>query len=268
MKNKIKIFLVIFLVSKIAIAEIREAPNMASALEGADNTTLVILDLDNTTMMPPQTLGGEEWFDYFVEKRMSEYKKLGMSEAQAKEKAIDKGLVEWNQFHKNARVIPVESETPKLISEIQAKGALTMALTARPFELGESTVSQLKSIGIELQKSTVSTKMIKVPGKNKATFYKGALLVGPKNNKGEVLAQFLKLISFKPKKIIFVDNKKHHVENVEKALADSKISYFGRRYGASDKKISSMNKDVLEIQHKYFFGEVLSDQEAKKLLDK
>jgi hypothetical protein len=266
MKIIFSLMFIYLLVPNFSSAEIREAATMENALEGAEAGTLVILDLDNTTMMPPQTLGGEEWYDYFVEKRTNEYKAQGIDAAKAKERAIDQGLLEWNQFHKNAKVVPVESDTPKLIAEIQSRGVMTMALTARPLDLAKSTIAQLKSIGIELQKNTVSKKEIKVPGKNVSKFVDGALLVGPKNNKGEVLIKFLKQLKLRPSKIIFVDNKQHHVDNVGKALEELKIPYFGRRHSAADDKIKSMDKDIVELQHKYFFGTPLSDRDAKKLL--
>jgi hypothetical protein len=250
----------------LAQAEVREALTMQEALKGADKDTLVIFDLDNTVMMPPQTLGGEEWFDYFVKLRIEEFQKNGHSAEQSKDKAIEQGANEWVKFHLNARVVPVEKETPSLINDLQNRGIQTMALTARPTELKDSTASQLKSIGIEFSKKSATDKNIKLSGKHPAEFYKGALLVGPKNNKGELLVAFLKQLSVKPKKIIFVDNKIHHVENVEKALASLNIAYFGRRHAAADQKINSMDKELVKIQHKYFFGEVLSDREAKKLL--
>lgn len=90
-------------------------------------------------------------------------------------------------------------------------------------------------------------------------------LVGPKNNKGEVLVKFLKQLGLKPKKIFFIDNKLHHVENVGKALAPTNITYFGRRHGAADAKISSMDKEIVEIQHRYFFGDILSNEQANTL---
>lgn len=266
MKNKLFLCLFFVLAPLFAFAEVRQAPTMESALEGAEKGTLVIFDLDNTVMMPPQTLGGEEWYDYFVEKRTEEFVSQGLNASEAKNKAVDQGLKEWSQFHKNAKVTPVEKQTPQLISDIQGKGVITMALTARPIDLADSTINQLKSIGIDFSQHSISNRTVSVPGENIAKFYKGALLVGPKNNKGTVLVKFLKMIKAKPVKIIFVDNKQHHVDNVEKALADLKIPYFGRRHGAADKKISAMNKQIVEVQHRYFFGDVLSDDEARKLI--
>jgi hypothetical protein len=260
------VLIMIFLASFQTFAEVREAPTMARALEGVDQDTLVIFDLDNTVMTPPQSLGGEEWYDYFVAKRTEEFKAQGLNEREAKEKAIDKGLKEWNQFHQNAKVIPVEIDTPSLINTIQLRGIQTMALTARPDSLGEATVTQLKSIGITMDKNPIVREDLTIDGTNPSKFYKGILLVGPKNNKGEVLAKFLQQLQLHPKKIIFVDNKQHHVIDVEKALVEMKTSYFGRRYGAADQKIACMNKQVVEIQHRYFFGDVLSNADAEKLL--
>jgi len=254
-----------FFVSSFTAANIQNVQTMAEALSGVDSDILVIFDLDNTVMMPPQSLGGEEWYDYFVEKRTKENETKGISFAKAKEMAIDQGLKEWNQFHTTAKVIPVEEETPTLITKIQSMGAKTMALTARPIELANATVFQLNSIGIDFNKRTVTSALVRVPGKNVSQFKSGALLVGPKNNKGKILVKFLKQLQLKPKKNYFIDNKLHHVENVAKALEPTKVLYFGRRHGAADRKIEAMDKDVVEIQHQYFFGEVLSNAQAQLL---
>ena len=264
LKNAIPIFIT-FLIGLSVHADIQNVATMNEALAGVDSDTLVIFDLDNTVMMPPQSLGGEEWYDYFVEKRTRENISKGMPVSQAKDQAINQGLLEWNQFHSKAKVVPVETETPNLISEIQKKGTKTMALTARPLELADATVAQLKSIGIDFSKNSVSSKIIQVPGKNISQFKNGALLVGPKNNKGEVLVKFLKQLKLNPKKIYFIDNKLHHVENVGKALEPTKVSYFGRRHSAADHKIESMDKEVVEIQHRYFFGDVLTNKQAEIL---
>lgn len=58
----------------------------------------------------------------------------------------------------------------------------------------------------------------------------------------------------------------HQVENVERALTSTNISFFGSRHGAADHKIASIDKKIVEIQRKYFFGGVLSNGDAKKLL--
>ena len=76
----------------LAFADVREAPTMADALSDVDADSLVIFDLDNTVMMPPQSLGGEEWYDYFVEKRTKEQVAAGIPPAKAKENSIDQGL--------------------------------------------------------------------------------------------------------------------------------------------------------------------------------
>jgi hypothetical protein len=61
---------------------------MADAIKEFNSDTLVIFDLDNTVMMPAQTLGGEEWYDYLVTRYSDELKKRGESDAAAKSKAI------------------------------------------------------------------------------------------------------------------------------------------------------------------------------------
>ena len=247
-------------------AEIREAPTMKDALEGAEEGTLVAFDLDNTVLMTPQTIGNEEWFDYWLDKTIKENFQKGMPEKDAITEGVKDAVGKWVAFHKTAKtVLPVESDTAKLIAETQAKGAWTIALTGRSDDLLEGTKDELKSIGIDLNLKSPYKKKVAILKKGMKTSYQDGLLMAGAFTKGEAIIQFLEKSKIKPKKIIFIDNKQKHLDIVSKALEPMKIPFFGRRHSFADAKIAAMDKTVADIQTKYFFGEPLSNEDAKKL---
>lgn len=260
------LILPILVFSAHGLTDIKQAPTMAEALKDADHETMVFFDLDNTVFMPPQSLGGEEWFDYFVEKRSKEFKALGMNEKDAIEKAVKMGVADFTRLHQNGTpVIPVDEDTPKLINDLQAKGISTVALTARNLELLSGTRKELEQIHVFFERTAPKKSPLKLKLKNPALYSQGMIFVGG-NKKGETLVAFLKQLRLKPKKILFVDNKLHHIENVGKALQEFGVDYLGRRHGKADQKIESMDKKGVEIQHRYYFGEILNNEQAKALV--
>ena len=51
--------------------EIHEIDEMIEVFKYVDNETLVLMDLDNTTMQPIQYLGSDEWFEHQIHMRVA-----------------------------------------------------------------------------------------------------------------------------------------------------------------------------------------------------
>lgn len=261
--KKIACFILLLTLPCCVNAKVIEVSELASVFSSVDKNTLLVFDLDNTIIMPAQTLGGEEWYDYLVEKYRQEY--ADQKEPEAETKAIDRAVLDWNAVHETTAVVPVKEEIPPLIARQQEKGAITVGLTARSLELSGATRRQLLSVGIDFNKAAALQKSPALQElKDNGEFDNGVLFAG-KNTKGEVLLEFLRITKLQPGKIIFVDNKRHHLENVEKALADMPTDYTGCRYGATDAKIAAFNKDIAAVQYRYF-KKILSDKAAEILL--
>jgi phosphoserine phosphatase len=239
------LFLLLFTLSQ---AKITEVPSMKEALTTVDKDTLVFFDLDNTVIMPVQTLGGEEWFDHI-----------------AKKTSVDNAVKEWNDIQALTESRAVEKDTAELISNIQKLGAKTIGLTGRDYTISALTQKQLQSIGVDFTAASVTPKVITIKGNGLSRHENGVIFVGAKNNKGKVLATFLETLKLQPKKIVFVDNKRHHLEDVEKALQNKKVDYLGCRHGAADQKIAAFNGEIADIQYQHA-KKILTDKEAQVLL--
>lgn len=249
-----------------ADAAIQDTRSIREIVPKIDSETLWIFDLDNTVVMPAQTLGGEEWFDYQVEQLARRLEAEGKPKAEAKEQALKTAVAEWNRIQSVTDVVPVETDAPGAIRLAQDRGTKVMALTAREADLSEITDRQLRAIGIDLSRNLVHSKALSIRMKQATANYdNGVLYVGSKNNKGEVLIEFLKRTGLRPKRIAFVDNKLKHVENVGRALAGSNIVYLGFRHGPADAKIAAFDGELADFQYECF-RRILNDSNARKMM--
>lgn len=215
-------------IAQVASAQIVEISQMNDILPSIDSETWVVFDLDNTVMEPAQTLGTDQWYDYMV-------KKLGSDEP---------ALAVWSRVQDRTQMIPVEPTTPDLIKNLQQEHIRVFALTARPKDSIPTTITQLKSIGVEFER---------------------VVAVGPGANKGEVLSLEIQKASVMPAKVVFVDDKAKHVRNVDVALSKlPEIEHLEFRYGAADSRVRSFNKEIADLQLDRFETSdvIISDQEA------
>ncbi len=184
-----------------------------------------------------------------------------------------------NLITKSSPAMLVEQDTPRILQSIKDQQIKTMALTASlTGKLGKINdvaiwrYETLGSIGIDFSSSFKSIEKIlfkEIPSYlgRYPEFYKGILCSngeGNKINKGEILTIFLHKVAYKPKRIIFVDDKIENLENVEKALAnsDQSIHFIGIHYkGAEELK-------PIPIDERKFLDEwEMLIAQAKKIVD-
>lgn len=97
--------------------------------------------------------------------------------------------------------------------------------------------------------------------------FKKSIVFTSSVSKGESLKTFLAYAGLSPRKIIFIDDKKKHIESVEKIVESLEIPFVDIEYTAvKDAKVEPLNKaraafqfEFLEKEHKWF-----SDQEATR----
>jgi hypothetical protein len=224
-------------VSLSAQAELREAANIAEALSDVRAGDLVVFDIDNTILEPVQTLGSDQWFEY----RVGIHKSQGESD----EQAIRGAIVEWLPVQKATSVQLVEDSTAERIKVLQDKGITVLALTARPDELRPATLSQLESVGVNIE----------------------VILFAFGKNKGQVLREYLQTIGLVPERLLFVDDKPKNVNNMDAEFLQDDFKNINFRYGAADSKVRAFSSKIAEAQWFYFqeYGEFISDAQAERL---
>lgn len=251
---------VVVLVQGIASAAVFGAVHqtdvMLDPISAVDVDSVLVVDLDNTVFESAQMLGSSQWFEHLVQS----YRKSGLSEPRAYSQAIGQWMVVQNA----TEVRPVEKATPNFITGLQTMGINVIALTARPPESARRTLEQLGVVGIDFSRSPVFGTSLEMPFKRATALYMGGVLFADRLDKGGVLAAFFDRIKYKPKRIVYVDDQRKHVEAVQKAMRKVGIAFDGFRYGGADGRVKAFDPEVAELQFKYF-GRILSDDAATQI---
>ena len=250
--------------SLAANARIQELPSFADAAPMTDAaSTLVIFDLDNTLIEPVQTIGSDQWGS-LEQKRLKD-------QGVPADDAIDQGVAKFAEVQMKTKVQLVDPNAAKFIKDLQNKGYTMMGLTARPLSLIQTSLNQLKSVGINLAPTAPIKGAIDVQSVAPARFQGGVLVVGPHNNKGDTLKAFYaKLGRALPEHVIFFDDKLHNVEALETALTSIPgVDYIGYRFATADETVKSFDSKLGDFEWSIFKSSqlLLNDGEARQLMD-
>ncbi len=205
--------------------------------------TLVVFDIDNTLLYPKTLIGSEQWFYAMVSKFEAE----GMTT----QEAINAILPQSFELLEYIPMDPVEPVTVPVINDLQQRGLVTIALTARSLDLTYRTIDLLAQVGIYFQ-GTGPVQCPIVYGDGKPALYIQGILFCGNHAKGDVLVNWLNQTDYHPKKIIFIDDKQKNLEAVAKALPKGKYQYIGMRHSYLDTHKAKVSPEVMEKELKEF----------------
>lgn len=240
-------------------AKIIETYHIADVMPLIDDDTWVLVDLDNTFFEAKQALGHTLWFFDEVDQRMQK----GMS----RDDAIRDMYPYWIQTQRITAVQPLEPDFVPSMLALQNRGIIVMGLTARQLSVAGSTARQVNSLGFDFKKTAPSKDSFSVPGENHpGLYFEGILFVSDFNKKGDVLLPFLSIVKQKPKKVVFLDDKKKNVEDLEATLSKEGIEYIGVYYTAIDRVKPVFSREVAQFQFK-FLEKIMSNEAAMTLME-
>jgi hypothetical protein len=249
------IFLVLLgLVSSVQ-GKILETARFHEIAHHITRETLILMDIDDTILVPTQMVGSDEWFNL----RWKKHEADGMS----KSVSLEKALAEWESIRHVTKMKTVEKETPTFIKDLQKKGHKVMGLTTQGLALATRTVQHLQEHQVDLSVTapTAEDHYVNLSG-HSVLFRKGILFTSGKN-KGEAFFKFCDSIGLKPKKIVYIDDKESHLASVEKEAVKRGIEYIGLRYAYADIHKAAFRPDVADFQFFHSnFAKLLSDEEA------
>lgn len=237
-------------------ANIIESMTIYDVDKNHQEETLVIYDLDNTLIQLNQLLGSDQWF-YYRFKQLIE--KLG-----DKDLALERAIAEWIAAQTLSKVSIVEEGSAELIKEQQERGIKIMGLTTRDCSMSMCTQRQLKELNIDLTPTAPSAKEHFFAKGKKGILFRNGVLYTSGSHKGECFRKFLELVDYKPKRVIFINDKYANIKEVADICYEDKIPFLGLRYGYLDEKIAKFDLEIAEIQM-YNFGNILSDEEAYQI---
>ncbi|WP_059359402.1 DUF2608 domain-containing protein [Parachlamydia acanthamoebae] len=239
-------------------SKIVETPHFSEIVAYAKPNTLLILDIDDTLLIPVQTIGTDAWFMH----------RLKIHECREKvyAAALDKALAEWEAIRHLTHVKIVEEGTDQIIDDLQKQKITIMGLTTQGLALTTRTVNQLHSLKIDLSRTAPSAEdhyFINDHG----ILYRNGILFTSGTNKGKALLKLLDLINYHPNRIVFINDKLKHLQDVEASVLSRNIDFIGLRYSYSDQRVANFCPEIANIQWRYStFNHLMSDEEAERLL--
>lgn len=235
-----------------------EIPHFKEICTHVTPDTLILLDIDDTLIETQQMLGSSPWF----EQRCKKYRDEGFSSSVA----LEKSLAEWKAVTQLTKMKLVESGTEEIIRQFQMDGYYVMGLTARGLGLVSRTRLQLAEHLIDLSVCCPSKEDFYTCVKDQGVLYRYGILYTSGRCKGESLFKICEQMGYTPKKIVFVDDKLSHLQDVESFAKMRGIEFIGLRYNYSDAHKAAYRPEIADIEwHHSTFGKILSDAEATSI---
>lgn len=229
------------------ISSIGEVPALVSKIlseETEKSTCWIIFDIDYTLTMPALVHENKK---YVVSKESL----LKAVEKIKDDEKFDQAISATLFFPQ----ILIDKRTPKILYSLRGKGRKIFALTAA---VGSERHKQIRaktlnSMNITFDKTfsfpEISLDDITPYAGQCPSFLNGILYANgerdPNNDKGRVLVSFMQKIQESPDCIVVIDDRKRNLEDIEKALSDTNIKFFGLLYDFP-KKYDEVPTDILE----------------------
>jgi phosphoglycolate phosphatase-like HAD superfamily hydrolase len=203
-----------------------------------EQTDLIVVDLDETIFTLEH---GEHWLAALcAEKKITHFDKV-------------KDFYIWHAMQDEHHLL--ESHAPQIIAELQSKGYKVIALTARnSAKFIEHTAQLLLKLGIDFSRSGLAGSDVPLAGLPHFAFYHKGIVSCGNNEKGAVLARLIDTLKLSPTKIIFMDDKLHHLESVQLHMCAKNIPFVGIRYGRTDGTQKVLSRADHLNYHAWFDG--------------
>jgi hypothetical protein len=230
-----------------------ESKKIESILDFIDLDTFFIFDIDHTLIEAQQVIGTSHWEKHLKHRLIDQ----GISPDEAKLRAY----MLWKSIQEVTGVQPIEQGIFRLVSLLQNNSIPILGLTSRDRDLIEITFRQLESVDLH-NVFTLDYPSQPLEAKHICHFSRGTVFCGD-NPKNVGLKAFFNQISFKPKKIVFVDDQKEHLYELEDMAFHENIDFVGMQYMGSSH--DRFNPVIAEIQEQHL-PRILSNADALKLI--
>lgn len=247
-----------FILSFPCEAKVIETAHIADVMPFISEESWFLVDLDNTLFEAKQALGHANWFYDEMQARMQK----GM----ARDDAIRDVYPEWIKTQRVCPVKPLEEQFIFEILALQEKSVVVMGFTHRQPLAAEVTLHQIRSLGIDFTKTAPNKETFTIPSATPTLYTHGVLFVGDYNKKGDIFLPFLQMIQKNPVKVVFIDDKRKNVEELEQALAPLEVEYIGIHYRAIEYTAPVYSPELAQFQYQ-FIDKIMSNQAAQALMN-
>lgn len=234
-----------------AIQVVENLQNVEQDVADANSDTLVILDVDYTLLQPANPAFQQKNFQLspdFIKNTMKSLPESSKSEFATAIATSGEGQL-------------IDQSSPAMIEAFKQKGARVLVISGLLVgnwnELGDLMdwrIRTLHSLGIVPTTFGITSpwEFTDLPSyKGRYPEYKDGVILtnGELVKKHEVLDAFLKKISWRPKKIVFIDDSRAILDAMLEYAAEQKIGFTGYEYkGAKKAPAGFITKEQLEAE--------------------
>ncbi|KKQ49291.1 MAG: hypothetical protein US69_C0007G0040 [candidate division TM6 bacterium GW2011_GWF2_38_10] len=216
---------------------IQQCSSLQEITNTIENQTLFVFDFDNTLFeCVDAQQGSDQWFAGAI----NYFKK------QHNDQAFEHVLNLYQQKHQTALIQPAEACTLDILNQLkkQVPHINVIILTARSIiqetereldNIQNAPVSSFSFAPFHLDAHKSKTFRLS----KEDAFYKNGIMFCGCNKKSEALIALLQHYKLTPKKIVFVDDRQHHVEDVHSALTAQSLNIIGLHYTHLADKINA-----------------------------
>lgn len=253
-----KLIFLLFLLTALQ-AEIVEVAHFHEMGHYVKSDTLLLVDIDDTLILPAQMLGSDSWF----ESRIQSLKRAGHHPSHA----VKRTITEWIAIRHITKMKIVEEGTDHIVSQWQAQGVPLMALTSQGLATATFTKHHLKGAGFDLKKTAPFSSSHFLELNEQGILYTEGIMFAGGISKGTTLSRFFEHFHYLPKRIVFIDDKLSSLLEVEQFAKERGIEYVGLRYAYADKHKAGYRQEIADIQLTHSsLEQLLSDEEAEQKL--
>lgn len=195
--------------------------------------TLIIIDLDNTLIESTTSYGSFQWAVFLRKQKMSQ----GFSF----EEALDFSAKSWELAQYKIQMKCVEESSPGTIDALREKGFLVLGLTGRPQELAKVTIQTLSDL-----KLNFSSFNLNFENDSNTDYQEGVIFVGHQQDKGKILFEALEQLPFSFDRILFVDDQKKYLEQVQNAASLNSVEFFGFHFVGCSPRFEEFDPQLAE----------------------
>jgi FMN phosphatase YigB (HAD superfamily) len=234
--------------------------SLKEVLEKANQTTLVIFDVDDVLLHPSDQILQKPNKPYLKEMQAALERRISKDEAYAL----------YSIILQERQTVPVDPTMVNLLKDLQSRGVKTLVLTnCSTGQFGSIPaienwrIQELMRVGYNFSSSWKGLKskrfdqLLKYKISSKGFFqestaaplFKEGVIFASNVPKGKVLKAFLAYAQFKPDKIIFVDDKQKNLDSVEEIAIEGGIPFEGFKYTAvSETSEAPLNIERAQLQ--------------------
>ena len=232
--------------------------------QSISSDTLVILDLDDTTITTPegQWLGRSDMFYDLLAKEQEKYPNKNKTDLATK---IDALLI---SVYERVPVTLTDPSLPSVLQKLISNGVTVIAMTSRGKRVREVTLEQLERVDIHFSNLGLPRWINLDHQRQFRIDANGTVFVSHGNKKGEVLIELIKKNVVKvPKQIYLIDDRERHLNDVGSALA---ANYPGIKYTpvlcTFLAGVKPYDSETAYVQLTEFLIEHRKDREIRQLL--